>query len=154
MKTRADFPNLNTKMPDGLRPNGTSYKVMVVDGKEFHRKQIVQILESEKYIIVETASNGKEALDKLASVKMKPDLITTELDMPVLDGYAMLYELKQKGNMPLVVFIAEDTTKGVMQDLIAMGAKDFILKPVNRRLILERIKNVLVRNTKSDQVIE
>lgn len=154
MKTRADFPNLNTKMPDGLRPNGTSYKVMVVDGKEFHRKQIVQILESEKYIIVETATNGKEALDKLASVKTKPDLITTELDMPVLDGYAMLYELKQKGNMPLVVFIAEDTTKGVMQDLIKMGAKDFILKPVNRRLILERIKNVLVRNTKSDQVIE
>jgi len=152
MKTRADFPNLNTKLPDGLRPNGTSYKIMVVDGKEFHRKQIVQILESEQYTIVETATNGKEALDKLQKLSVKPDLITTELDMPVLDGYAMLYELKQKGHMPLIVFIAEDTTKGVMQDLISMGAKDFILKPVNRRLILERIKNVLSRKAASDDL--
>ncbi len=151
MKNKGDFPNLNTKMPDGLLPNGTSYKIMVVDGKEFHRKQIVQILESERYTIVETASNGKEALEKLANIKTKPDLITTELDMPVLDGYAMLYELKQKGNMPFVVFISEDTTKGVMRDLIAMGAKDFILKPVNRRIILERIKNVLSRKNQSHE---
>jgi len=151
MKNKGDFPNLNTKMPDGLLPNGTSYKIMVVDGKEFHRKQIVQILESERYTIVETASNGKEALEKLANIKTKPDLITTELDMPVLDGYAMLYELKQKGNMPFVVFISEDTTKGVMRDLIGMGAKDFILKPVNRRIILERIKNVLSRKNQSHE---
>lgn len=144
---KGDFPNLNTKMPDGLMPNGMSYKVMVVDGKEFHRKQIVQILESERYTIVETAVNGKEALDKIDKLKVKLDLITTELDMPVIDGYSMLYELKQKGNMPAVVFIAEDTTKGVMQDLIAMGAKDFILKPVNRRIILERIKNVLSKRS-------
>ncbi len=150
MKTKADFPNLNTKLPDGIMPNGASYKVMVVDGKEFHRKQIVQILESEKYTIIETATNGKEALDKLAALKARPDIITTELDMPVIDGYAMLYELKQKGNMPIIVFIAEDTTKGVMQDLITMGASDFILKPINRRLILERIKNVLNRKLKSD----
>ena len=87
----------------------------------------------------------EEALEKVEKHKGKIDLITTELDMPIIDGYAMLYELKQKGNMPLVVFISEDTTKGVMQDLISMGAKDFILKPVNRRLILERVKNVLTR---------
>lgn len=145
MALKGDFPNLNTKEPDGLKPNGSSYKVLVVEGKDFHKKQIVQILESEKYQVVDTASNGKEALEKAEKYKGKLDLITTGLDMPVLDGYAMLYELKQKGNMPLVVFISEDTTKGVMQDLIAMGARDFILKPINRRVVLERIKNVLVK---------
>lgn len=143
MALKADFPNLNKKEPDGVKPNGSSYKILVVDGKDFHKKQIVQILESERYQIIDTASNGKEALDMMEKYKGKVDLITTELDMPIIDGYSMLYELKQKGNMPLVVFISEDTTKGVMQDLISMGAKDFILKPVNRRLILERIKNVL-----------
>lgn len=143
MTLKADFPNLNTKDPDGIRPNGSSYKILVVDSKDFHKKQIVQIFESEKYHVVDTASNGQEALEMMEKHKGKIDLITTELDMPIIDGYAMLYELKQKGNMPLVVFISEDTTKGVMQDLIAMGAKDFILKPVNRRVILERVKNVL-----------
>ena len=150
---RGDFPNLNTKLPEGLMPGGKSYRVMVVDNKEFHRKQIVQILESERYTIVETAANGKEALEKIEKLQGRLDLITTELDMPVIDGYAMLYELKQKGNMPAVVFIAEDTTKGVMQDLITMGAKDFILKPVNRRIILERIKNVLSKRALQTQDI-
>jgi two-component system chemotaxis response regulator CheY len=140
---KGEFPNLNTKEPDGIKPNGSSYRIMVIDSKDFHRKQIVQIFESEKYQVVETATNGKEALDKIEKLKGKIDVITTELDMPVIDGYAMLYELKQKGNMPLVVFISDDTTKGVMQDLISMGAKDFILKPVNRRLILERVKNII-----------
>lgn len=145
MATRGDFPNLNTKIPDGIKPNGSSYKVMVVDSKDFHRKQIVQILESEKYQVMDSATNGREALDKLEKLKGKVDLITTELDMPVVDGYSMLYELKEKGNMPLVVFISDDTTKGVMQDLISMGARDFILKPLNRRVILERVKNVITR---------
>ncbi len=146
MTVKGDFPNLNTKTPDGIKPNGSSYKVIVVDSKELHKKQLVQILESEKYQVVETASNGREALDKFEKLKGKVDLITTELDMPVVDGYSMLYELKEKGNMPVVVFISDDTTKGVMQDLITMGAKDFILKPLNRRLILERVKNVITRH--------
>jgi len=143
MAIKGDFPNLNTKFPDGIKPNGSSYKILVVDSKDFHKKQIIQILESEKYHVLDTASNGKEALEKLEKLKGKIDLVTTELDMPIIDGYSMLYEMKQKGNMPLVVFISEDTTKGVMQDLIKMGAKDFILKPVNRKVILERVKNVL-----------
>ena len=125
-----DFPNLNTKEPDGIAPGGKPYTVMVVDGKEFQRKQIAQIFESEKYNVIETASNGKEALEKYDKRKGKIDLITTDLDMPILDGYALLYELKQRNNKSLVVFISEETTKGVMQDLIVMGVKDFILKPV------------------------
>ncbi len=143
MTAKADFPNLNTKEPDGIKPNGSSYKILVVDSRDFHKKQIAQIFESERYQVVDTASNGKEALEKVEKHKGKIDLITTELDMPIIDGYSMLFELKEKGDMPLVVFISEDTTKGVMQDLISMGAKDFILKPINRRLILERVKNVL-----------
>ncbi len=140
-----DFPNLNTKEPDGIAPNGKPFIVMVVDGKEFQRKQIAQIFESEQYKVVETAANGKEALEKYDKLKGKIDLITTELDMPILDGYAMLYELKQRKSKTLVVFIGEETTKGVMQDLIVMGVRDYILKPVNRRVILERVKNVLTK---------
>jgi two-component system chemotaxis response regulator CheY len=145
MRYKADFPNLNTKIPDGIAPGGRHYKVMVVDSREFNRKQIVQILESEEYDIVATASNGKEALAHYDRLNGKLDLITTELDMSVLDGYALTYELKERGNTAPVVFISDETTKGVMQDLILMGVKDYILKPVNRRILLERIKKVMVK---------
>ncbi len=139
------FPNLNAKSPDGLKPGGKPYRVMVVEGKEFQRKLLVQILESEKYTIVAAVGNGKEALDALEKMSPPPDLITTDLDMPVLDGYALMFELKNRENRPPVVFISDDTTKGVMQDLISMGIADFILKPINRRVVLERLRKVIIK---------
>jgi len=143
MKSHESFPSINAKRPDGIRANGRPYRVMVVEDKEFQRKQIAQILESEGYEIVATAANGKEALVKFDKIEAPVDLLTTNLDMPMLDGYALMYELNQRPNKPVVVFISEDTTKGVMQDLIGMGIGDFILKPINRRVLLERIRAVV-----------
>ena len=143
MKSQESFPSINVKRPDGIRQNGRPYRVMVVEDKEFQRKQIVQILESEGYEIVATAENGKEALMKFEKLETPVDLLTTNLDMPTLDGYALVFELNQKQNKPVVVFISDETTKGVMQDLIGMGIGDFILKPVNRSALLERIRAVV-----------
>ena len=145
MKGKGEFPSLNQKLPEGLRPSGKPYKEMVVEDKEFQRKQIVQILESERYEIVATAQNGKEALEKYDKIAGNVDLITTDLDMPILDGYAMAFELKQRPKKPLVVFISEETTKGVMQDLISLGIGDFILKPIIRKTVLDRVKAALVK---------
>jgi len=144
MAKDGSFPNLNAKSADGLKPGGKPYRVLVVDNKDFQRKLLVQILESEQYKIVGAAVNGREALDILDKLTPAPDLITTDLDMPVLDGYALMFELKNRETRPPVVFLSEDTTKGVMQDLISMGIADFILKPINRRVVLERIKKVLM----------
>ena len=77
----------------------------------------------------------------------KIDLIVTDLDMPILDGYALLFELKKNRNSKTkIVFVSDETTKGVLQDILQMGASDFILKPVQRTRILERIKIVLSKN--------
>jgi two-component system chemotaxis response regulator CheY len=143
MKSRHDFPSLNVKRPDGIKPSGRPYKVMVVEDKDFHRKQIVQILESENYQIIATAANGKQALKEYDSHANELDLITTDLDMPDVDGYAFLYELSQLKPQAKIVFISDDTSKGVIQDLIDMGASDFILKPIQREMLLNRIRRVL-----------
>jgi two-component system, chemotaxis family, chemotaxis protein CheY len=143
MKSRYDFPDLNVKNPNGIKPGGKPYKVLVVENKEFHRKQIVQMLESEKYKVVAIASNGQEALDLYEEHKKDLDLITSNLDMPILDGYAFLYELMKRKPKIKIAFISEDTTKGVIEDLLKMGADDFILKPVERVRILDRIKQVM-----------
>jgi CheY-like chemotaxis protein len=116
---------------------------MVVEDKEFQRKQIVQILESEGYEVVASAGNGNEALQLYDKYSRDLDIITTDLDMPGLDGYALLYELMQKKPKAGIVFISEDTSKTIIADLLSMGAADFILKPIQRGVILERIKQVL-----------
>ncbi len=143
MKGRGEFPSLNTKSADGVKPGGRPYKVMVIESKEFVRKQIVQILESERYMVVATASNGQEALDKMAKIEGRLDLVTTTLDMPIMDGYALMHELSKRPGRPPVIFISDETTKGVMADLIKLGVYDFILKPIDRKVILQRIKAVL-----------
>jgi two-component system chemotaxis response regulator CheY len=143
MKGKGEFPSLNIKSPDGLRPGGRPYKVIVVENKEFQRKQLVQFFESESYTVAATAANGQEALAKMAKIEGKIDLVTTSLDMPVMDGYAFMHELSKKPNRPLVVFISEETTKGVMADLIKLGVSDYILKPIDRKTVLQRVKTVL-----------
>ena len=145
MKSKSDFPSLNTKRADGLRASGKPYKIIVVEDKDFQRQQISQILECDVYYVVASVANGRDALSALERLEWKVDLITTDLDMPVLDGYALMCEIKQRPKKMLVVFVSEDTTKGVMQDLIEMGIADFILKPINRRIFLERIKRVITR---------
>lgn len=151
MKGRGEFPSLNTKTPDGLRPGGRPYKLVVVESKEFQRKQLVQLFESESYMVVATASNGQEALDKMSKIEGKIDLVTTALDMPVMDGYSFMHELSKKPSRPLVVFISEDTTKGVMADLIKLGMSDYILKPIDRKTVLYRVKTVLQKHRMATQ---
>jgi two-component system, chemotaxis family, chemotaxis protein CheY len=143
MKSRHDFPDVNTKTPDGIKPGGKPYKVLVVDNKDFQRKQLVQVLESEKYKVVAQATNGQEALDLYNQHEKDLDLITTSLDMPVVDGYAFMFELMKKKPKVKIAFISDDTTKGVIEDLLKMGASDFILKPIERVRILDRIRLVM-----------
>ncbi len=143
MKSKHDFPDLNVKTPDGLKPGGKSYRVLVVESKEFQRKQLVQFLESERYKVVAQATNGQEALELYNEHENDLDLITTTLDMPVIDGYAFLFELMKKKPKAKIAFISDDTTKGVIEDLLKMGASDFILKPLERVRILERIRQVI-----------
>ncbi len=151
MKGRGEFPSLNTKTPDGLRPGGRPYKLVVIENKDFQRKQLVQLFESESYMVVATASNGQEALDKMSKIEGKIDLVTTTLDMPIMDGYAFMHELLKRPNRPLVVFISEETTKGVMADLIKLGVSDYILKPIDRRTVLYRVKNALQKQRLASQ---
>jgi two-component system chemotaxis response regulator CheY len=63
--------------------------------------------------------------------------------MPGVDGYALLYEISQKKPKARIVFISDETSKSVLADLLQMGAADFILKPIQRGRVLERIKMVL-----------
>ncbi len=145
MKSSHDFPSINPKTPDGLKPSGKPYNILVVEDKDFHRKQIIQVLESEGYKILAAVGNGQEALKFYQNNKADVDLITCDLDMPVMDGYSFLYELQNLGLKPRIVFISEETTKGVVEDLLKMGALDYILKPIQRGRILERVKLALQR---------
>ena len=108
-----------------------SIKVMVVDDSAFMRKIISDILGADNEIdVIGTARNGKDALEKLE--RMSPDVITLDIEMPVMDGILTLTEINEKYNIP-VIMLSSLTTEGADATLKALdiGAVDFIPKPQN-----------------------
>lgn len=106
-------------------------KVMVVDDSAFMRKIISDILSEDKDIeVLWTARNGQDALEKLAYANT--DVITLDIQMPVMDGITTLEEIINKYNIP-VIMLSSLTVEGAESTLKALeiGAVDFIAKPNN-----------------------
>lgn len=106
-------------------------KVLVVDDSAFMRKIISDILSSDETIeVVGTAKNGKDALDKIFI--LNPDVITLDVEMPIMDGITALKEIMKKFKKPVVMF-SSLTKQGAEATLKALeyGAVDFITKPTN-----------------------
>lgn len=120
-------------------------KVLVVDDSAFMRKLISDLLEEDSRItVVATARNGADALKKIA--EHQPDVITLDVEMPVMDGLATLKEIMGKNPLP-VVMVSSTTKAGAENTLLAMdlGAVDFITKTSGSiSLDLHKIKNVLI----------
>lgn len=106
-------------------------KVLIVDDSVLFRSQIQEALKDCVEIeIVGTASNGKIAIEKIQSQEV--DLITLDLEMPVLDGISTLKEMKLKNLQPRVVVFSSQSIAGATKTLEAMhiGATDFVAKPM------------------------
>lgn len=106
-------------------------RVMVVDDSALIRKLLTDILKLDKDIlVVGTARNGKEALDKIPT--LKPDIITLDVEMPLMDGLTTLKHIVSRYKLP-VIMISTLTEKGAELTLKALeeGAIDFLQKPTN-----------------------
>lgn len=105
-------------------------KVLIVDDSVFMRTIIRDMLTKDSTIeIVGTASNGAEALEKIKS--LSPDLITLDIEMPVMNGIEVLKELQKQSKRPKILMLSTLTSKDadLTHQAIRLGADDFMLKP-------------------------
>jgi CheY-like chemotaxis protein len=117
-------------------------KVLIVDDEPFNIDVLEQALDGTDYQVV-TASNGKEAWDKIQSEQ--PDLILLDLMMPVMDGFAVLAKVKEDSmlrDIPIIIVSAEHDSKSVVKG-IKQGAEDYLIKPVNTAHFLQKVKEFL-----------
>lgn len=117
-------------------------KVLIVDDEPFNVDYLEQELEDLDYQLI-TASNGREALDKIQS--HLPDLVLLDLQMPVLDGFAVLAQLKADNelrNIPVIIVSAANDSRSIVKG-IKQGAEDYLTKPVDADLLVPKVKEYL-----------
>ena len=139
MKTTQDYPTINDRPPEGLKDDGTPYKVLVVDDSMFVAKQLGQILTSEGYEVVATAVDGKEGVDKYKELCPNVDLVTMDITMPKMDGITALEQIMTFDKNARVVMVSALGKEELVKKSLLLGAKNYIVKPLDRKKVLERI---------------
>jgi two-component system, chemotaxis family, protein-glutamate methylesterase/glutaminase len=106
-----------------------AFKVLIVDDSPFMRKVFSDVIDADaSFIVLATASNGIEAVD--LALKLKPDIITMDLEMPQLNGIEALQRIMASQPTP-VIMLSAVTDNGTRDTIKALqyGAIDFIRKP-------------------------
>lgn len=143
MKTIQDYPTINERPPEGLKTDGTSFKVLVVDDSMFVAKQLGQILASEGYDVVATAIDGAEGVEKYKELCPHVDLVTMDITMPKMDGITALEQIMAFDKNAKVVMVSALGKEELVKKSLMLGAKSYIVKPLDRKKVLERISKVL-----------
>lgn len=128
-------------------------KVLVVDDSVVVRRLVSDALAEDPSIeVVGTASNGRIALSKLTN--LDPDLITLDIEMPVMDGLETLREIRKvKPRLPVIMFSTlTEAGASATLDALSLGASDYVTKPANVgsvTLAMQAVRDELVPKVKA-----
>ena len=126
-------------------------RVLVVDDSGFFRRRVKEILEEDPLLtVVGDAANGQEAIDR--ALELKPDVITMDIEMPVMDGIKATQKIMETNPTPIIMF-SSLTTEGAKATLEALeaGALDFLPKRFEdisqdrdeaKRLLCQRVREI------------
>ncbi len=124
-------------------------RVLIVDDSAFMRKALKEILSSDPDIeVVDTARNGLDALEKIE--RLKPDVITLDINMPVMDGKETLRRIMESDPLPVVVVssLTHDEAP-ITMELLDMGAFDYVPKPSGTiSLDIHKISDLIIQKVK------
>ncbi|MBI5846573.1 MAG: response regulator [Nitrospirae bacterium] len=121
---------------------GDKKKILVVDDEEQNVKLLSSLLRAEGYE-AETASNGREAVEKVKA--LFPDLVLLDIMMPDMDGYEACSLIKndaETANIPVVIVTALSDRESKLRGL-EVSANEFLTKPIDRIELILRVKNLL-----------
>jgi len=126
-------------------------RVLVVDDSGFFRRRVSEMLEADPMIeVVGMAENGEQAILKAA--ELKPDVITMDIEMPVLDGISATRKIMAQTPLPIIMFssLTTDGAKATL-DALEAGAVDFLPKRFEdiakdrdevRKLLCQRVRTL------------
>lgn len=112
-------------------------KILIVDDSRTSRKMLRGMLEAGGHEVIDEALNGQEGVQKFQA--LKPDIITLDITMPVVDGVEALKMIKALDPEAKVVMVTAAGQKNKMIECIKAGANEFLTKPFEQKEIVSAI---------------
>lgn len=121
-------------------------KILIVEDEANIRELLRLYLERESFTVIE-APNGAEGVKKWKSES--PDLILLDVMMPIMDGWEVCRTIREESSVPILMLTAKGETSDRVSGL-EMGADDYIVKPLEMREVIARVRAVLRRLAPED----
>jgi two-component system response regulator ChvI len=125
-------------------------KIVLVDDDRNITTSVSMALEAEGYE-VKTYNDGEEGCKGIQD--NKPDLVVLDIKMPRMDGMEVLSKLREDSQIPVIFLTSKDDEIDEVIGL-RMGADDYITKPFSQRLLIERIRTLLRRESLRNKPVE
>ncbi len=118
-------------------------KILITDDSLTMRRAIKSILSMAGFTHVVEASNGQEALDRMFGV----DIVLMDWNMPVMDGLTAVKAIRANpdhSDVPIIMVTTEGARETVI-NAMKNGVSDFVIKPVDPKVLIEKIRNLTAR---------
>ncbi|MCM3161284.1 MULTISPECIES: response regulator [Bacillaceae] len=113
-------------------------RILVTDDAAFMRMQLKDMITKAGHEVVGEAENGEVAVQKYKD--LKPDLVTMDITMPVMDGVQAVREIKAFDPNATVIMCSAMGQQQMVVEAIQAGAKDFLVKPFSPDRITEALQ--------------
>jgi two-component system chemotaxis response regulator CheY len=116
-------------------------RVLIVDDAAFMRMAIKMMLEKNGFEVVGEAENGAEGIEKYK--ELKPDIVTMDITMPVMDGNESLRIIRSYDPKAKVVMVSAMGQEAMVREAVMNGAKSFVVKPYKEEQFVQTLNKIL-----------
>ena len=124
-------------------------KILVIEDDDSIRDELVELLENANYEAL-VLNDFKHSLDEI--LKISPDLILLDINIPYMNGEMLLKELREISSIPVIMVTSRNTEVDEVLS-ISYGADDYITKPYNPTILLLRINNIFKRLEHNSDIV-
>ena len=125
-----------------MEDSNINYRILIVDDSSVMRKGIMDLIKSGGISARFTeAGNGEDALESY--MKIRPDLVTMDINMPGIDGIEALKQILDFDRKAKIIMLTTEADKKRIIEAVSIGAKNYIIKPMDKEKSLEKIRNAL-----------
>ncbi|MCI5857705.1 MAG: EAL domain-containing protein [Agathobacter sp.] len=145
----AGFADVSAEKTTDFHFNHIGKKILIVEDVDINRQLLYEILSSQYEVL--QAANGQEALKILDASYSDIAVVLTDLQMPCMDGYELIKQMKrirQYSNIPIIVTTGTNiddqaSANAIEVNCFDLGASDFLVKPYNADIVLNRVKSII-----------